>query len=62
MEKPWNYGLLHYRTTPVSSTLPSPLEMLTGRKPHSTLPQLPSTIGKNVGNLQDPSGIAQEAT
>ena len=28
--KPWNFGLLQYRTTPISSTLPSPLEMLTG--------------------------------
>ena len=44
--KPWNYGLMQYRTTPISSTLPSPLEMYTGRRPHSTLPQLPSTIGK----------------
>ena len=32
--KLWNYGLLQYRTTPISSTLPSPLEMLTGRRPH----------------------------
>ena len=46
--KPWNYGLLQYWTTPISSTLPSPLEMLTGRRPHSTLPQLPSSIGKNM--------------
>ena len=46
--KPWNYGLMQYRTTPISSTLPSPLEILIGRRPHSTLPQLPSTIGKNV--------------
>ena len=46
--KPWNYGLMQYRTTPISSTLPSPLEMLTGRRPHSTLPQLPSSIGKNM--------------
>ena len=46
--KPWNYGLLQYRTTPISSTLPSPLEMLTGRKPHSSLPQLPSSIGHNM--------------
>ena len=45
--KPWNYGLLH-RTMPFNSTLPSPLEMLTGRRPHSTLPQLPSSIGKNI--------------
>ena len=47
--KLWNYGLMQYRTTPISSTLPSPLEMLIGRRPHSTLQQLPSTIGKNVG-------------
>ena len=46
--KPWNYDLLQYRTTPISSTLPSPLEMLTGRRPHSSLPQLPSSIGKNM--------------
>ena len=46
--KQWNDGLMQYRTTPISSTLPSPLEMLTGRKPCFTLPQLPSTIGKNV--------------
>ena len=27
--KPWGYGLMQYRTTPISSILPSPLEMLT---------------------------------
>ena len=46
--KPWNFGLLQYRTTPISSTLLSPLEMLTGRKPHSNLPQIPSSIGHNM--------------
>ena len=46
--KPWNYGLMQYRTTPISSTLPSPLEMLTGRRPHSSPPQLPSIIGENM--------------
>ena len=46
--KPWNCGLMQYRTTPISSILPSPLEVLTGRRPHSTLPQLPSGIGKNM--------------
>ena len=46
--KPWNYGLMQYRTTPISSTLPSPLEILMGRRPCSTLPQLPSSIGKNM--------------
>ena len=54
--KPWNYGLLQYRTTPISSILPSPLEMLTGRKPCSNLPQLPSSIGHNM----DTSRIHQE--
>ena len=54
--KLWNYGLLQYRTTPISSTLPSPLEMLTGRKPYSSLPQLPSSIGHNM----DTSRIHQE--
>ena len=54
--KPWNYGLLQYRTTPISSTLPSPLEMLPGRRPHSTLPQLPSSVGKNL----ETSRICQE--
>ena len=38
--KPWNFGLLQYQTTPISSTLPSPLEMLTGRKPRlNTFPK-----------------------
>ena len=46
--KPWNFGLLQYRTTPISSTLPSPLEMLTGRKPCLNLPQVPSSIGHNM--------------
>ena len=50
--KLWNYGLMQYRTTPISLTLPSPLEMLIGRRLHSTLPQVPSVIGK-YGNLQD---------
>ena len=46
--KPWNYALLQYRTTSISSTLSSPLEMLTGRRPCSTLQQLPSSVGKNM--------------
>ena len=46
--KPWNFGLLQYWTTPISSTLPSPLEMLTGRKSCSNLPQVPSSIGHNM--------------
>ena len=43
--KPWDYGLLEYRTTPIGANLPSPLETLTGRKPRSSLPQLPSAVG-----------------
>ena len=54
--KPWNFGLLQYRTTPISSTLLSPLEMLTGRKPHSNLPQIPSSIGHTM----DTSRICKE--
>ena len=46
--KLWNFGLLQYWTTPISSTLLSPLEMLTGRKPRSNLPQVPSSIGHNM--------------
>ena len=54
--KPWTFGLLQYWTTPISSTLPSPLEMLTGRKPHLNLPQVPSSIGHNM----DTSRIRKE--
>ena len=39
---------MQYRTTPISVNLPSPLEALIGRKPRSTLPQLPSTVGNNM--------------
>ena len=46
--KPWNFGLLQYQTTPIPSTLLSPLEMLTGRKPHLNLPQVSSSIGHNM--------------
>ena len=46
--KPWNYGLLQYQVTPISSIIPSPLEALTGRRPRTSLPQIPSSIGKSV--------------
>ena len=46
--KPWNHGLLKYRTTPIGANLLSPLEALTGRKPRSSLPQLASTVGNNM--------------
>ena len=54
--KPWNYGFMQYRITPISSNLPSPLEALTGRKPRSSLPQLPSAVGNNM----ETSKICQE--
>ena len=54
--KPWNYGLLQYRVTPILSTNTSPLEALTGRKPRTLLPQIPSSMGKSVEN----SRICQE--
>ena len=46
--KLWNYGLMQYHVTPISSTIPSPLEAFTGRKLRTSLPQIPSTIGKYV--------------
>ena len=54
--KLWNYGLIQNRVTPISSTIPSPLEILTGRKLRSSLPQIPSPIGKSV----ESSRICQE--
>ena len=60
--KLWNFGLLQYQTTPISSTLPSPLEMLTRRKPCLNLPQIPSSIGHNMDTSQDSQGIAEKTT
>ena len=54
--KLWNYGLMQYCVTPISSTIPSPLEALTGRKLRTSLPQIPLTIGKSV----ESSRICQE--
>ena len=48
MESPLNYGLLQYRVTPIAGNLPSPLEAITGRKPRTSLPQIPSSVGKTV--------------
>ena len=59
--KPWNYGLLQYRVIPISSTIPSPLQALTGRKLRTSLPQIPSSIGKS-GKFQDPSGTDEMST
>ena len=46
--KPWNYGLLEYRVTPVSGNLPLPLEALTGCKLRTSLLQISSSVGKSV--------------
>ena len=46
--KPWNYGELEFRCTPISGTLPSPLEILINRVPHSVPPQLPATVTANT--------------
>ena len=54
--KLWNYELIQYRVTPILSTIPSPLEALTGRKLRTSLPQTPSSIGMSVEN----SRICQE--
>ena len=54
--KLWNYGLLQYQVTHISNTIPSPLEALTGRKLRTSLPQIPSSIGKSV----ESSRICQE--
>ena len=54
--KPWNYGLLKYRVTPMYGNIPSFLEALTGCKLRTSLPQIPSSIGKSV----ETSKICQE--
>ena len=54
--KPWNYGLMQYRTTSISASLPSPLGALNGSKPRSTPPQLSSAVGNNM----ETSKICQE--
>ena len=56
--KPWNYGLLQYRVTPIAGNLPSPLEALMECRPRTSLPKIPSSIGKSVEN----SRIHQELT
>ena len=48
--KPWNYGLLEYRVTPIAGNLPSPLETLKGHRLRISLPLIPSSIGKTVEN------------
>ena len=54
--KPWNYELLQYRVTLISSTIPSLLEALTRWRLRASLPQIPSLIGRTI----DSSRICQE--
>ena len=53
MENPLRMETVELWTTSVQSdtivaSLPLPLEALTGRKPRTSLPQIPSSIGKTV--------------
>ena len=41
---PWNQLLLDYRCTPISSEIPSPAEILFGRKFQSSISILPSQV------------------
>ena len=43
-ELPWNQLLLDYRCTPISSEIPSPAEILFGRKLRSSISILPSQV------------------
>ena len=59
-----NCGIMVYCSVgphPINSTLPSPLEMLTGRRPCSSLPQLPSSIGKNMETSRIRQELLREA-
>ena len=45
-EKPWISGLFDYRVTPQSSSIASPLQLMTQHTPREkSLPQLPSALG-----------------
>ena len=43
-DKPWHFFIQEYRITPLSSTIPSPAEILFGRRFRSNLPILPSQL------------------
>ena len=43
-------------------TFHHPLEALTGHKPRTSLPQIPSSVGKSDGNFQNSPGITEKAT
>ena len=49
---PWNQLLLDYRCTPISSEIPSPAEILFGRKLRSSISILPSQVMNDRINKQ----------
>ena len=51
--KPWNYGLLQYKVTPISSTIPSPLEALTGMRSEDFTSPDPFQHWEVCGEFQD---------
>ena len=49
---PWNQLLLDYRCTPISSEIPSPAEILFGRKLRSSISVLPSQVMNDRISMQ----------
>ena len=45
-KKPWSFGLMEYRCIPLTGNIPSPLELLTGQKPRTSLPSIP--LGNSI--------------
>ena len=66
--KPWISGLYEYRVTPQSSSIASPLQLITQHTPREKdLPQLPSTLGawgcmKPIRNSSEGSRTSQRKT
>ena len=54
--KPWNYGLLQYRMTPISSTISSLLEALTGRRLRTSTSPDPFQHWEVCGKFQNLTG------
>ena len=60
--KPWNYGLLQYHVIPISSTIQSPLEALTGRKTEDFNSSDPFDHWEVCEKFQDAPGTHQTST
>ena len=56
--KPWNYGLLQYRTTPICSTLPSPIGDVDRKKAMFKPSTTSIQYWPQHGNLQNSSRVA----